>query len=156
MAIPDGITYIKKNCDEVFTNDFKNEKELKDFIVRNIRNICKDWFNDEVISFETEKQVIPQLLFQPRRTRVDLYIHGKKDNYIIELKRPVTKCDNRYGIGQVLNYGRELEYLKAKLCIVTTKFDQDTAETISYYGLPIRYMFTSKTQMLEYIDVKVN
>jgi hypothetical protein len=59
--------------------------------------------------------------------------------------------ENRQGIGQLLDYGREFsDTKKAKLILLTTRFDLSTALTIAHYSLPIRYIYFEKARMLEY------
>ena len=59
--------------------------------------------------------------------------------------------ENKYGIGQLLDYGREFPYPKKELLLITSKFCQNTAKTIKHYKLPIRYFFINKKQILEYL-----
>lgn len=139
----------KVNYKKFINNDFKSENELKDFIVRNIDNICKDIYNDKVKDYKVDFPIQRQLKLSPRGRRIDLIIYGERNNYLIELKNPKFGTESRAAIGQILDYGRE--FMNYKLSIITTKFDIDTAETIKYYNLPIRYIYTNKKQCVEFL-----
>jgi len=128
---------------------FDKEKILLDYIVEHIGFFVEDVLDDKLISFECEKPTgIKQTRFSPRRKRVDIYIVAEKQNYIIELKNPKYVSENRKAIGQLLDYGRELN--NTQMILVTTLFDIDTAKTIEYYNLPIRYVYFDKDKSLEF------
>lgn len=134
-------------------NDFKSEKDLRNFIIWNIDNVCKDIYNDKVKDYKVDFSIQRQLKRSPRGRRIDLIIFGENNNYLIELKNPKSGTENRAAIGQILDYGRE--FMNYKLSIITTKFDIDTAETIKYYNLPIRYIYTNKKQCAEFMGKSV-
>jgi len=146
---PDGDILVS-GLFELKTNDFEKEKDLLDFIVTHIEEFTQTVLDDEVISFEVELPITKQRVASPRGRRVDLFIKGKKKTYIIELKRPTSQSENRTGIGQILDYGREFPVPEKELILITTFFDMNTARTIKYYNLPIRYVFFSKSQVFEY------
>lgn len=83
----------------------------------------------------------------------DLFIQGSKKIYLIELKNPSANTENRAAIGQILDYGTEfLDPTKKELVIITTMFDNYTARVISFYKLPIRYIYLDKERFLESIN----
>ena len=131
--------------------DFINENSLVDYVVLNIDKFAKDILNDEVISFEIDMPITKQIKLSPRGRRIDLFIIGKKKKYIIEFKNPHFGTENRAAIGQILDYGREFTDSEKELIIITTKYDNNTAKTIKYYNLPIRYIYFSKKQTMEYV-----
>ena len=138
---------------ENLTNDnFNKEIDLVNYIVLNIDKFVNDILNDELISFEIDMPINKQNRLAPRGRRIDLFIKGKNKTYIIETKNPSTGTENRFAIGQVLDYGREFTDPQKELIIITTKFDLNTAKTIRYYNLPIRYIYLSKKRILEFID----
>jgi hypothetical protein len=128
----------------------KNEKELVDYVVENIELFARDVLADEVIAFETDMPIEKQITLSPRGRRIDLYIKGKNKEYIIEFKNPNSGTENRAAIGQILDYGREFAGRRVELVIVTSNFDINTAKTIKYYNLPIRYIYLSSKYSLEY------
>lgn len=134
-----------KSIESICNNDFGNEKELVEHIVINIDKFAKDILDDEVISFEVEKQL------SAKGRRIDLYIIGKNKTYIIEFKNPKCSTEIRASIGQLLDYGREFTDPKKELILISTKYDYNTQATISYYNLPIRYIYISKSIYLEAI-----
>ena len=129
---------------------FVNEKALSAYIVSNITEIFRDVFDDEVLSFAVDKEIVPSAGFGPRRRRVDLLVRCKKHLYVIELKNPKQEAENRSAIGQVLDYGREFPDPSKKLVVITTMFDENTAKTIQHYKLPIKYYFLYHGKMLEF------
>lgn len=149
----DGIFRIN-NYKETLSSDFKNEKELVKFIVCHIDDFTKILFNDSVISFETEYEIDKRHKLSPRGRRVDIFISGVKSKYLIETKCPKFGTESRAAIGQVLDYGKEFCDENVELVIVTTNFDIDTAKTIKYYNLPIRYIYLSKVNFVEYLSME--
>lgn len=133
-------------------NSFEKEIDLVNYIVLNIDKFVNDILNDELISFEVDMPINKQNRLSPRGRRIDLFIKGKNKTYIIETKNPTSGTENRAAIGQILDYGREFTDPKKELIIITSKFDINTAKTIKYYNLPIRYIYLSKKRTLEFID----
>lgn len=142
------------NSNKIKTVDFVKENNLVDYIICNIECFARDILRDTVISYEKEKPIDDFRRFGARGKRVDLYILGKRKEYIIEFKNPKYKSECRSAIGQILDYGREFSDSKKELIIITTFFDLDTAKTIEYYNLPIRYIYLSKKHILEYMGVE--
>ena len=130
--------------------DFKKEKDLKEFIMFNIDKFVKVQLEDKLINAYDEYQIIDQVYFGPRNRRIDIYLECKKHNYIIELKNPKYKSENTKALGQLLNYARQFSDSKKKMVLITTFFDIETAKTIEYYKLPIKYIYFSKNVTLEY------
>jgi len=141
------ISYAGRN---ISNSDFIKEKDLSSYIEKNIVIFCKNNLNDSYISHKVDMPVIPMTGFGPRTRRVDLYVKCSNHTYIVELKNPTNLMENRQGIGQLLDYGRELSQNNARLLLITTKFDINTAKTISHYRLPISYLYLSKNIILEY------
>ena len=130
------------------TADFKSEKDLQSYICKHIKSFCKDVLGDEYISHKKESPIHEQIRNSPRGRRVDILIKCEGGAYIIELKNPKQPAENRYGIGQLLDYGREIP--QGNLVLVTTFFDINTALTIQHHSLPIRYIYFDKTRIMEY------
>jgi hypothetical protein len=131
---------------------FDKEKDITNFLVDNIEDFVRIIFNDELISFEQNKDIEKRRRgIQPSGRRVDLIIVGKKKTYIIELKNPPGGSESRYAIGQILDYGREFLDPKKELVIITSRYDHHTAKTIKFYNLPIRYIYVDKKRFLEYL-----
>lgn len=137
---------------KIRTADFKKEKDLEGYVVKNIKLFCEETLEDKLISFEINKPIKKQRRLSPRGRRMDLFVSGEKYDYIIELKNPKNLMENRQGIGQLLDYGREYADSKKeiKLFLITTAFDINTAKTIKHYKLPIRYIYFDKQRILEY------
>lgn len=145
---------IFNDYNKLISNEFKKEKNIEQWIVDNIDSFAKEILNDEIISFECDMAIEKQIRWSPRGRRIDLFIIGKKKKYIIELKNPKSGSENRAAIGQLLDYGREFSDSKKELIIITSKFDINTARTIKYYDLPIRYIYLDKTRFMEYLGDK--
>ncbi len=138
---------------ELRTAEFESENELVEYIVQNIEMFCEDVLRDKLVSFECEHGVKTRQSrgLLPRERWCDLYIVCKSQVYVIEVKNPRFLSENRKGIGQLLDYGREfLHAKKGAMILLTTLFDIHTARTIKYYNLPIRYIYFEKGRMLEY------
>ena len=148
-----GIKNIDIECRETIrTDDFKSEKLLKKFITENLTWFCKETLNDKLIRYAVEKPLNKRYKRYQQPKRADIYVECEKTKAIIELKNPKCSYDNRAAIGQLLDYGREL-YCgnKGDLILVTTMFDQDTASTIVYYNLPIKYVYLDKKRIISYV-----
>jgi len=130
---------------------FDKEKDIERFIISNMEEFVSYILEDSLISYEVDKPIDIQR-FGPRGRRVDLLIKAQKKTYIIEIKNPSSGTENRAAIGQILDYGREFLYPKKELIIITTKFDINTAMTIDFYNLPIRYIYLDKVRFLEYLN----
>lgn len=124
------------------TNDFTNERALADYVVLNAQKFCEDVLEDSYVAHSVEPKIDGR--------RPDIVFHGARTTHIVELKVPRHRTVNRQAIGQLLNYGRLFLDAEKSLVLVTTVFDQDTAQTIEEYGLPIRYIFLSKTCSMEF------
>lgn len=149
----DGICRID-NYKETLSSDFKNEKELVDFISCHIDDFTRLLFNDSVVSFEREYELNKRYKLSARGRRIDIFISGLKSKYLIETKCPKFGTESRAAIGQILDYGKEFKDEKVELVIVTTNFDIDTAKTIKHYKLPIRYIYLSKKNFIEYLSME--
>ena len=146
------MTLVQLDKDPI-TDDFNKEQDLSDYIMLNIEKFTNEILEDEFISAEENKPILKRHNFGARGKRVDIYIIGKQFNHIVELKNPINPAANKYGIGQLLDYARELRSLtkETKLILLTTKYDTSTAKTIKHFNLPIRYVFFSKDKVMEYI-----
>ena len=131
-------------------NDFKKEKDLVKYITDNVDKFVLMQFNDKVVSYEVDKPVNRQS-FWPRGRRVDLFIQWENWIYIIECKNAKNSIDIRSWIGQLLDYWREYLDPKKELVLIANMYDENTAKTIIFYNLPIRYIIISKLNSIEYV-----
>lgn len=138
-----------KNVKDLKTNEFVKEKKLIEYVINNINKFAENILEDEIISYEPEKSIDKQYRLSPRGRRIDLYVVGKKNKYIIEFKNPKNGIENRAAIGQLLDYGREMG--NCNLILITTLFDINTFRTINHYNLPIRYIYFDKEKSMECI-----
>ncbi|MBL4664313.1 MAG: hypothetical protein JKY22_12350 [Flavobacteriaceae bacterium] len=149
-VINGNVAYIGK---QLQNNDFRREKDMSRYVVDNAEQITANIFNDELVSCYENKPIKKQMSLSPSSRRTDIIMKCVKNTYLLELKNPKNVSENRAGIAQLLDYGRQIEedYNNSiKLVLVTTKFDVDTALTINHYKLPISYYYFNSDQMLEY------
>lgn len=159
----DGLVRLEPKS--LVSNDFEKESDVTDYIVLNIEKFCEQVLGDKLVSFEQEyvisesevyhnkaKAYLDKKYYYPRSRRVDLLIRGEKKSYLVEIKKPFNLAENRYAIGQLLDYGREFLDSEKQLVLLTTKYDINTAKTIEYYELPIRYIYFDKKRHLEKIS----
>lgn len=135
--------------DKLRFDDFAYENDLVSRVTENIDSFVRDYLNDSLISFEVDKPINKQTNLQPRGRRIDLFVVGKNSVYIIEFKNAKNTSEIRSAIGQLLDYGREYLDPKKELILITNMYDVNTAKTIEYYNLPIRYIIISNKQSLE-------
>jgi len=146
--------FTKDDVNNLITKDFKSEKELKNYIVSNIKLFCKQNFNDEYISHIEEYRLTNEFSYNTSK-RIDLFIKCKKGQYAIEIKNPIYKSEMAYSIGQLLTYYLMFEKKGIKLdklLLLTTQFDYETAKIIDRFNLPIGLMLFSKKYSLIYIN----
>lgn len=134
---------------ELYNTDFKKERDLAKYIEANIFDFATDVLDDTLKEYKFNYSILPRLRLSPKSREVDLLVEGENFLHIVELKNPKYQSENRGGIGQILDYGREFTGHK-KLYLITTKFDINTAKTIKYYNLPINYIYMSKSLMMQY------
>lgn len=135
-------------------NDFRSKKELTDFMIENIDEVTKWIFDDEVLLVATKYTQQPDApAYLSKERRIDIVLCGEKHTYLIGLKNPVHSTDNTYALGPLLDYAREFPDPKKELVLITTKFDINAAQSIQHYGLPIRYIYMSKTQSMEFKEM---
>lgn len=143
---------IKRDSKEYISSAYSSEKELEDEICNNIKAFCINILGDNYISHRRQHAINGHKGGAKRRSygllTIDLIIKCEREEYLIEIKKPKHQAENRSAIGQVLNYGRYLP--NHKLVICTTSIDTDTAETIGFYNLPIKYVFLDKGRSAEY------
>ena len=140
------------HLNELVSNEFRKEADLRNYVVDNIEKFCKDVLSDEYASHKTEKDVNDQYRFGARPIRMDLYIKCKKHEYIIELKNPKHKAENKSSIWQLLSYGAMMkDTIERKLILISTKFDMPTAQAICEYRLPIEFIYFEKAKCLRFI-----
>jgi len=136
------------------SGQFSKEKELLSYLKDNIRIFCNDFLNDGLIEYFIDVNIDTNTEARSKGgRRIDLLINGRKKKYIIEIKNPKYQAENRYAIGQLLDYGREIKGEK-ELILITSKLDIHTAKTIQHYKLPIRYVYLDKDRTLEFIGEK--
>ena len=134
----------------ISNSDFRYESDLSSYLINNIELLCSH-LGDEYVSVDENLHIEEAYGLRPRSRRIDIFLRCKKKIYIIELKNPTAKAENRSGIGQLLDYGREFPYPEKELLLISTKFDINTARTIKHYMLPIRYFYFSKKHLCEYL-----
>ncbi len=135
--------------DRLLNKDFESESEMQSFIIDNAKMFCEVVLGDSFVKASSEEPINKKISRSPRGRRIDVIIQGEKNKYLIELKNQRGKHSSRHGIGQLLDYGRE-KGRDYQLILITASFDENTAQTIEHYRLPIRYMYMSKAQTLEY------
>jgi hypothetical protein len=140
---------VKVVKDNPKNKQFAKEKDLQTHITKNIKRFFSDVVGDEMIYFETEKNIHEQETRSPRPSRVDIYVSCKKNDYILELKNPKGKTENTAGIGQLLKYATMIEK-DVKLLLITTMFDNELGRAIEKFKLPIRYFYIDKESAYEY------
>lgn len=149
MAAPKG----NKNA-EKWTNslnnskEFKNEKEYQLYIEENIKSFCEDVLMlGEYVSYKSNKSIEKQTFGKPKQ-RIDLYVIGKKETAIVELKYPKNYfCEIRNSIAQLLYYGSIAKRNNIKydrLCLVSPVHDSRLFGMIIDYNIPIELYYLTK------------
>lgn len=97
-------------------------------------------FND----FKSENSLVDYVCFN-----IGKFTKQYLDDDLVSLNAKNT-TEIRAGIGQLLDYGREYLDPKKELILLANMYDENTAKTIEFYNLPIRYIVFSKDKSLEF------
>ncbi len=144
------------SIDEVNSrNDFKNEKDLCDYLEKNIKIFSKTWLNCEVKEYKREWEMSIYRRFSARLPRIDFMIMSKDGKRIgIECKnnKNVSFSDISRSIGQLLAYSVLADNAGVsfdELIIVSSKIHYCVHDVIKKYNLPIRFLVISKEYVAE-------
>ncbi len=153
--IQDVIDIEDKYLKKIFNKeDFKNEKELTEFIIKNIEDFTKDVLKDKLIKFEKNQSFNKNHYFGiSQNGRIDLIIRGKLKTYAIEIKNPKQIFHElSRSLSQLLTYIVLSEEQKKKInkfYILTSKYDNILIKVIKRFKLPINVIVLNK----EYVAV---
>lgn len=138
-------------------SDFASEKEYVSYIIANIRGFCQEALDDEYVSHETEKRLLPLYIMKGSRgnsnSRIDIFVTCKNGNYAIEVKNPKDiYSDLSRAVGQVLAYSVLLEEkgIKARQVIVSSRHDSIITKVLNRYNLGIGYIVFNRRSMAIY------
>lgn len=146
------------DLDLVFFNanqDFKNEKDMVDYILLNLKTFLAEDFGVEPDGVKREMPIDGDLRKGSSGVRADLFVRTKcGQNLIFEFKNPQTR--NPYSelsraLGQCLMYHTEFSKLFNKpprIILVSNRFSKEAFELISNFNLPIELICLNKTQMI--------
>ena len=148
---PNGL--IEITFESFNTKDFMSETLATNHLNDSLDLLIESLYNDKIVCVSREMPLQKQYKLSPRGRRIDIFIQGQKNNYIIEVKNEKNTSEIRSSIGQLLDYGRELSHKDPVLILVSTMFDINTAKTIEYYKLPIKYIFMDKRKFLELKEI---
>lgn len=145
MARPTKIISNKLNI----KNEFKNEKELSSYIIRNIENFCLDVLDDSLIEYKYNHDITGvQEKKAINRPRIDLYLRCKKYTYGIEIKNPSQKFHElSRSVSQLLSYkviADEYNIKMDKLILLVSDYDTILERIIAKYDLPIDIIILEK------------
>lgn len=131
----------KAPANEDLAGKFNSEKELQSFVINNIEMFCRDILHDDVVSFKEQKSMERISSIPPRRMlTADIFIEGKKNNYIVEIKNTDNGNSVRGALGQILCYSVSYGSQDAELIILSSKADNHVVKAISRYKLPVRFI----------------
>lgn len=147
------------NIDEIvkteikFKNkDFINEKDVQTHIFGQIESFIDYFYNDIVLYKYLEYPIIEKRRLSKSK-RIDIFVIGKRNHYIIEIKNPTAYCENVYAIGQILDYCSSYENKDKTINIlITTSYDVNISRTITEYKLPIDLFYVEKERIMKFIE----
>lgn len=132
-------------------DDFKNEKELLEYILLNKEVFCREVLGVEYKNHITEYPFKPIDLLYDNTTNADLIFIDSEDYvHIIELKCPRNAYgENLMGLGQCLSYyylARLHNFRLADVYLITTKHNNLIPIVIKDNALKIKYIYFDKTK----------
>jgi hypothetical protein len=137
---------------------FRNEREMSDYIHLNIKVFCSEILGDEYRGHRRELEITgawSKSSGKPKPVntgRVDFYIHGKKKNYVVEIKNPVQVFSElTKSIGQILVYRELMNEVgdDPEFVLVSSKHAGMVDILIKKYNLGIRYIVFNKEMAVE-------
>jgi len=139
--MPDKTEFIQ-DFDFITSNSFKSEKDMCQFVFRKIEPFIADYYSDKVISKKKESKIFYS------GGKIDIFVEGKRQNYIIECKNHRDGVVRSSGIDQLLAYGVEFFNAKKphKLILIDNCLFFSISEAIHCYNLPIDYYFVDRTR----------
>lgn len=135
--------------------DFKNERDMVDYIMLNLKTFLAEDFGVEPQGVKREMPIDGEFRRGCSGMRADLYVQTKcGQNLIFEFKNPHLK--NPYSelakaLGQCLVYHTEFSKLfngPVKVVLVSNRFSKEAYEMISSFNLPVEMICLNKTQMI--------
>lgn len=129
--------------------EFTNEDEYHKFIELNIKKFCEDVLNlGEYVSHESKFYIEKNRRFGGNTQRPDLYIVGKNETAIVEIKYP-TNCfaEIRNALSQLLCYSVLAEENNLKydrLCLVSPSYQSKLFSTFKKYAKNIELYYLTK------------
>ncbi len=137
-------------------NDFKNEKEMCDYIELNIVLFCKDFLNDKYIGHAREFKLSSNTFRNgactrkdENNTRIDFFIRGKKRLYFVEVKNPIqiqTELTRAVGQLALYQYLINKKDIPAELVVVSSKYNDIFYKLIKKHSVDCKYMLLNKNQ----------
>lgn len=127
---------------------FKSEKEFVEYLLLNINEVVKDFFNEEVSSIEVDKPLHFRK-FGPNLPRIDLIVTTKSNKRIgIECKNPKQSFhETSRAISQLLAYGvlaDEVNDPFDTLALITSDRHNIGCKIITKYNLPIKIFYVDR------------
>lgn len=129
--------------------DFKNEKELKEYILENKEFFCSEVLGVTYMDHVVEFPFKPIESLHENTINVDIvFIDTEGLSHFIELKNPLNvHADCMMGIGQCLSYyylARAYNIPLAGVYLVTSKHSNFAPLIIRDNDLPIKYVYIDR------------
>lgn len=141
FILPDGDYEMSEVMVHLRQRDFKNEKDLCDYIELHIEEFCLDCLGLKYKAHTREYKVAQGRRNIKGTKRIDFLIISEDGQKIgLECKHPTVPSEVSYAIGQALTYLVILERMKEpldKIFIVTTMLDWPLPFVIDRFNLPV-------------------
>lgn len=150
--VHDPVKYLKEG--------FDNEKELNDFIDHFASLFARDILEIKYKSHKREYYLGDNMnvrFNKGNQPHVDfVFISSNDEVILVECKNPKnTYAELSNSIGQILTYSciaKENGVKIARLCIISTKYDDRIRKVIKEFNLPIEVYLISRTNMLKVLN----
>ncbi len=138
-------------------NHFSTEREMSEYIHKNIVVFCDEILGDEYLGHRREYNLIGEWDGTKGKRpinngRVDFFIRCKNKEYAVEIKNPTEVfSEMTKSLGQIMVY-RELliqSGKEAELVLVTSKHAGMLDRIIARYDMNIRYIVFNKEDSVE-------
>jgi len=135
-------------------NDFKNEKEMCDYIELNIKEFCMELFGDDYICHKREygfvntgKRMGCGVPKGESNTRIDFVVRCTNNTYFVEVKNPIqiqTELTRAIGQLTLYQYHADIKSAGSPLVLVSSKYNDLFYKLLKKHNVRCKYMLFNK------------
>jgi len=141
--------------ESLFNSCFDSEKELTENLIPKIKTIFDRFYNEKIVSIETEK-TFPLRDLGFWNIRVDIFVTTESGmNYVIECKNPTHNvAEMNIAVGQLMNYEVALRKVgnPCKIILAIPEYEYSLFEIFYRFRLPFDIIVNNKDATAVWIN----